>query len=67
MAPGVEDVCDQHFPQRLFKKFNDATKGRMYWEEAKETGVVDLLRYEPVRNEVFIVLAGIKPGVYASR
>lgn len=65
-AVGIRDICDQYYAHHLFKKFNDYDCAKMYWEEAVETGVTALLKPEPVKGEVFIVLAGIRPGVYTT-
>lgn len=63
---GPKDLC-QGYEHRLFRKFDDQQKAEMYWEELNESGVLDLLRDVPQRDEVFIVIKRVEPGVYTNR
>ncbi|KAE9398020.1 hypothetical protein BT96DRAFT_995206 [Gymnopus androsaceus JB14] len=63
---GPDCLCDS-YKHRLSKKFSDANKARMYYDECLESGVLDVLRDEPSSDEVLFVIKGALPGVYTKR
>ncbi|KAJ4489752.1 hypothetical protein C8J55DRAFT_410293, partial [Lentinula edodes] len=55
------------YNHRIFKKFNDYSTAKMYYEELVEYKVLDMLQPAPEKDEVFIVIRGVRPGVYVKR
>ncbi|KAJ3871091.1 hypothetical protein F5051DRAFT_312527, partial [Lentinula edodes] len=51
----------------IFKKFNDYPTAKMYYEELVDSKILDLLQPAPEKDEVFIVIQGVRPGVYVKR
>lgn len=59
-GPGARGLM-QDYEHHLYKKFSDYTEAQMFYE----SGMLDLLKLDPVSTEVLIVMKGIQPGVYS--
>ncbi|KAJ4489745.1 hypothetical protein C8J55DRAFT_389430, partial [Lentinula edodes] len=55
------------YNHRIFKKFNDYPTAKMYYEELVDSKILDMLQPAPEKDEVFIVIQGVRPGVYIKR
>ncbi|KAF9067371.1 hypothetical protein BDP27DRAFT_1191049, partial [Rhodocollybia butyracea] len=49
------------------KKFDDFRTAKMYYNEVCNTGILNLLKPVPCRDEIFIVIRGVNPGIYKKR
>lgn len=63
---GPDSLCDG-YEHRISKKFTDARKAQVYYDECKESGVLDVLQEEPTSDEILFVIKGAQPGVYTKR
>ncbi|KAJ3871439.1 hypothetical protein F5051DRAFT_446188 [Lentinula edodes] len=57
----------QFYNHCIFKKFNDYPTAKMYYEEHVESKVLNMLQPAPEKDEVFIVIRGVRPGIYVKR
>lgn len=55
------------YPNSMFKAFSSLEVAENHYQEAKNTGVIDILKRDPQPNDVYIVTKGAKPGVYEKR
>ncbi|KAJ3859105.1 hypothetical protein EV359DRAFT_86801 [Lentinula novae-zelandiae] len=62
----VKDIT-QFYEHHLYKKFDSFDMAWMFWTEVKDSGILDLLRDPPTKDEVFVVIKGASPGVYVNR
>ncbi|KAE9388765.1 hypothetical protein BT96DRAFT_835809 [Gymnopus androsaceus JB14] len=52
------------YPNAVFKAFNNIEQARLHYKEAKCTGVIQLLKQDPQPDDIYIVVQGVRPGVY---
>ncbi|KAJ3717367.1 hypothetical protein C8R42DRAFT_644622 [Lentinula raphanica] len=57
----------QFYKHCIYKKFETRALAEKIHAELAKSGVLNLLRPQPVKDEVFIVLKGVCPGVYTKR
>ncbi|KAJ3755174.1 hypothetical protein EV360DRAFT_86151 [Lentinula raphanica] len=57
----------QFYKHCIYKKFQSRAQAEMIYAELVESKVLNLLKPQPVKNEIFIVLKGVCPGVYTKR
>ncbi|KAE9395676.1 hypothetical protein BT96DRAFT_791434, partial [Gymnopus androsaceus JB14] len=51
----------------VFKSFSTLEEATNRYNEAKHTGIINLLADEPQPGDIYIVIEGVKPGVYMQR
>lgn len=65
-----EEGLDQHvrgYGPAVFKGFSNLETAQNHYREAKSTGVIQLLKQSIQEDDVYIVVKGVKPGVYLRR
>ncbi|KAE9382480.1 hypothetical protein BT96DRAFT_845461, partial [Gymnopus androsaceus JB14] len=55
------------YKDTVFKGFHTFEIAQNHYEEAKDTGVLELLHRNVGPETIYIVIQGVKPGVYCRR
>lgn len=65
-VPGIDQYV-KGYDNAVWKTFGTLEAAQRHYDEAKNTGILDVLKAEMKPNILFIVIQGAKPGVYLRR
>ncbi|KAE9390552.1 hypothetical protein BT96DRAFT_782189, partial [Gymnopus androsaceus JB14] len=57
----------RNYNNALHKSFPNLEQAELHYQEAKNTGVINMLKHDVQADDVYVVLQGVKPGVYICR
>ncbi|KAE9394212.1 hypothetical protein BT96DRAFT_998685 [Gymnopus androsaceus JB14] len=61
-APGIEEHIKGH-KNAVFKGFHTFDIAQNHYQEAEDTGILELLHYNAGPETLYIMIQGVKPGV----
>ena len=55
------------YPHACHKSFGSLARAQQHYQEVKSSGVLNILKQDVQPDDVYVVLQGVKPGVYIRR